>query len=469
MKRIAKIRLGKGILFGMAGVVALALPQFAFAQADREFGGEIELVDPDVLRVCADPNNMPFSNEAGEGFEQKVAEFLAPKLGRKSVSYSYFPQATGFVRMTLGSNLCDVIMSYPQGDELVQNTNAYYRTAYALVVPKDGALAKVETLEDPALKGKRIGVVAGTPPATYLARAGLIGKARPYQLMIDTRVDNSARDMIDDLGKGTIDAAALWGPMAGYYARQSGRDYAVIPLTHEGKGPATTFRITMGVRPSDQQWKRTLNKTIADNQSEIDDILLSFGLPLLDEKNQPIEPSGKAASAASDAAAAPTQAVVPEPEGYRTDDYRAPVPATLAGATVIDTARARALHDEGVPFIDVLPRAPRPKDLPAGTLWHPKPRSDIPGSLWLVDTGYGDLAPVMETYLMDGLARVTDGDKARPVVLYCQRDCWMSYNAAKRAVKAGYSTVSWYPDGTDGWGEAGYELVPAEPVDRPDE
>ena len=168
-------------------------------------------VDPDVFRVCADPNNMPFSNEAEEGFEQKVAELLAGKLGRSSVSYAYFPQATGFVRMTLGSQLCDVIMSYPQGDELVQNTNAYYRTAYALVVPADGDLANVEKLSDPALQGKRVGVVAGTPPATYLARAGLIGKAKPYQLMVDTRIDNSAKAMIDDLDKGNIDAATLWG------------------------------------------------------------------------------------------------------------------------------------------------------------------------------------------------------------------------------------------------------------------
>ena len=270
---------------GIASALALALPA---AAQDREFGGEIELVDPNVLRVCADPNNLPFSNEAEAGFEQEVARFLADKLGRQSVSYTYFPQATGFVRMTLGSNLCDLIMSYPQGDELVQNTNAYYRTAYALVYPKDGDLAGVETIADPKLKDKRIGIVAGTPPATYLARAGLIGKAKPYQLMIDTRFDNSAKAMIDDLDSGEIDAAILWGPMAGYYAKESGKDYAVVPLTHEGKGPATTFRITMGVRASDQQWKRTLNQAIQDYQGEIDEILLSYGVPLLDEEDRPI-------------------------------------------------------------------------------------------------------------------------------------------------------------------------------------
>jgi len=272
----------------IAGALLLAMTAMAGAQ-DREFGGSIELVDPNVLRVCADPSNLPFSNEKNEGFENALANFVAEKLGRKSVAYSFFPQATGFVRMTLGANACDVIMSYPQGDEMVQNTNAYYRTAYSLVVPKGGPLDGVDVIEDAKLKGKVIGVVAGTPPGTYMARAGLIGKARGYQLMVDTRYDNSAQKMIDDLDKGEIDAAILWGPQAGFYARKSGKPYTVTPLVKEPKGgPAMTFRITMGVRVADQEWKRTLNNVIRDNQDAINEILLSFGVPLLDEKNQPI-------------------------------------------------------------------------------------------------------------------------------------------------------------------------------------
>ncbi|WP_245413571.1 PQQ-dependent catabolism-associated CXXCW motif protein [Mangrovicella endophytica] len=160
---------------------------------------------------------------------------------------------------------------------------------------------------------------------------------------------------------------------------------------------------------------------------------------------------------------------MPEPSGYRTDEYRAPTPATLAGARVVTTPEAERLWRAKVPFIDVLPRAPKPKGLPEGTVWRPKPRSDIPGSVWLVDTGYGALAPVMETYLMDGLRAATMGNPAKPVVFYCQRDCWMSWNAAKRAVAAGYSSVIWYPDGTDGWAEAGLPLEPREPAPRPDE
>src|SRR5689334_6608754 len=128
----------------------------------------VELVDPKVLRVCADPRNMPFSNEKGEGFENKLAELFAAKL-QKKLDYMYFPQATGFVRMTLGAHRCDVIMGFPQGDELVQGTNPYYRTAYALVAKAGSGLEEVDNLKDARLKGKHIGIVAGTPPATEMA------------------------------------------------------------------------------------------------------------------------------------------------------------------------------------------------------------------------------------------------------------------------------------------------------------
>ena len=182
----------------------------------------LELVDPNVLRVCADPNNLPFSNEKGEGFENKLAELFAAKLGKK-VAYTFFPQATGFVRMTLGSHRCDVIMGYPQGDEMVQGTNPYYQTAYALVSKAGSPLDGVDALGDARLKDKRIGIVAGTPPATYLVSEGLMAKAKPYPLMIDTRYDSSAVAMMNDLASGEIDAGVLWGPMAGILrrARQS--------------------------------------------------------------------------------------------------------------------------------------------------------------------------------------------------------------------------------------------------------
>jgi len=272
----------------LATAATVACRDVARAQGANEgLDLSIELVDPKVLRVCADPRNLPFSNEKGEGFENKLAEFFAAKLEKK-LDYTYFPQATGFVRVTLGAHRCDVIMGFPQGDDLVQGTNPYYRTAYALISRQGSGLDDVDTLEDTRLKGKHIGVVAGTPPATNMAAAGLMSTAKPYPLMIDTRVDSSAEAMINDLNKGDIDAGILWGPMAGFYAKKANPPLHVTSLVKEKTGPQLVYRIGMGVRRADQNWKRQLNRLIQENQPAINKILLDYGVPLLDENNQPI-------------------------------------------------------------------------------------------------------------------------------------------------------------------------------------
>jgi quinoprotein dehydrogenase-associated probable ABC transporter substrate-binding protein len=255
------------------------------AQAVERPDLSIELIDPKVLRVCADPSNMPFSTDKGEGFENKLAELVANKLG-KGLSYSFYPQAPGFVRNTLGAHKCDVIMGIPQGDDIVQVTNPYYRTAYALVFKQGHGLEGVDTLGDPRLKGKRIGVVAGTPPGNNMTVNGLMANAKPYPLVVDTRVDSSAAAMMHDLVAGDIDAGVLWGPMAGYYAPQSTPAVTVVPLVKETAGPRLAYRIAMGVRYADQEWKRQLNRTIQDNQPAINRLLLSFGVPLLDEDDR---------------------------------------------------------------------------------------------------------------------------------------------------------------------------------------
>jgi quinoprotein dehydrogenase-associated probable ABC transporter substrate-binding protein len=278
----------RGLLISLLAIVATLVDrEVSLAQTTEGTDLSIELVDPRVLRVCADPRNLPFSNEKGEGFENKLAELFAEKL-QKKLDYMYFPQAAGFVRMTLAAHRCDVIMGFPQGDDLVQGTNPYYRTAYALVAKQGGGLDEVATLEDERLKGKRIGVVAGTPPATNMAANGLMTNAKPYPLMIDTRVDSSATAMIKDLTSSEIDAAVLWGPMAGYYARQANPPLHVTPLVKETTGPRLAYRIGMGVRPADQNWKRLLNRLIQENQPAINKILLDFGVPLLDENDRPI-------------------------------------------------------------------------------------------------------------------------------------------------------------------------------------
>jgi PQQ-dependent catabolism-associated CXXCW motif protein len=159
---------------------------------------------------------------------------------------------------------------------------------------------------------------------------------------------------------------------------------------------------------------------------------------------------------------------VPEPDAYRLEDYRSPTPATLRGARVIGTDEAEKIwRNHSASFVDVMPRPPRPRDLPAGTLWRDKPRADIPGSIWLPDTGYGELAPSMAGYFSKGLEKATNGDHARLLVLYCLADCWMSWNAAKRALSLGYSDVAWYPEGTDGWLATGLPLQDATPEPRP--
>jgi PQQ-dependent catabolism-associated CXXCW motif protein len=157
----------------------------------------------------------------------------------------------------------------------------------------------------------------------------------------------------------------------------------------------------------------------------------------------------------------------PEPDTYRTENYRAPTPTTLTGARVVSTTEAAAIWKRGdAALVDVMPHAPRPANLPAGTLWREKARLGIPGSFWLPDTGYGELAPTTEDYLRAGLLQITDGDLGKMVVIYCLRDCWMSWNAARRALAMGYTNVIWYPDGTDGWEEAGLPLAELKPAPR---
>jgi PQQ-dependent catabolism-associated CXXCW motif protein len=156
-----------------------------------------------------------------------------------------------------------------------------------------------------------------------------------------------------------------------------------------------------------------------------------------------------------------------EPEGYRLDNYRAPVPATLKGARVIDTAQAFELwQGRAAVFVDALPHAPRPAGLPGKAVFREQPRFDIPGGLWLPDTGYGEISDATQRYLEKGLAKATGGDRMKPLVFYCLANCWMSWNAARRAMTLGYANVLWYPEGTDGWAAAQHPLEEKKPEPR---
>ena len=245
-----------------------------------------DLVSQSRFRVCADPANLPLSSDTGEGFENRIAELFAEKLDRP-LEYTWFPQALGFVRRTLAAKRCDVIIGFAQGHELVLNTNHYYTSAYVMVTKPDSPLASVDRISDPALQGKRIGVMAGAPPATHMARRGLIGDAKGYKLMVDRRIESPAEEAIADLISGETDAAILWGPIGGNLAKREG--LAVTPLLNEEGAPRMFYRITMGVRQGELVWKRELNKIIRRNQAEIDAILRDFGVPLIDDQGKALK------------------------------------------------------------------------------------------------------------------------------------------------------------------------------------
>jgi quinoprotein dehydrogenase-associated probable ABC transporter substrate-binding protein len=279
MRRAALVT-NKSVAALLGAALAVLLGPAAFAAE----GSRVDLVNRLSLRVCADPANLPFSNDKGEGFENKIAEIVAADL-KVPVEYVWFPQATGFIRNTLFAKRCDVVMGYAQGDELVLNTNHYYRSAYMLVYRPGRGLDGVDSLADPRLKDKRLGVVAGTPPANVMAANGLIATAKAYPLMVDRRYESPAERMIADIRSGEIDAGIVWGPIAGYFAARNGEKLTVVPLVKETVGPRMAYRITFGVRQGEDDWKRQLNVLIAKLQGRLDAVLLEYGVPLLDEQD----------------------------------------------------------------------------------------------------------------------------------------------------------------------------------------
>ena len=235
-----------------------------------------------ILRVCADPDNLPYSNKNRQGFENRIIELIGAKLGRE-VRYTWFPQSVGFVRNTLSLRECDLISGITTSSERVQNTNPYYYSVYTMVYRKDAGLNAI-TLSDPQLKDLKLGVVAGTPPASIIAQLGLLGNVKPYQLFADTRRYKPARQAILDVGNGETDVAFIWGPIAAYYAREAASELVLVPLVNEDKRVRLSFRVSMAVRFNETEWKHTINSVLKDLRSEINDILQEFDVPLLDDR-----------------------------------------------------------------------------------------------------------------------------------------------------------------------------------------
>jgi quinoprotein dehydrogenase-associated probable ABC transporter substrate-binding protein len=280
--------LGGGLL---ALGLLFALGSHAMAQAPG-LGIGAELVDPHVFRVCADPSDLPYSNQAQQGFENKIAAVLAKHLGKR-LGFTWQPQVFGFLRTTLYNYRCDVVMGIAQGNGAVENTNAYYRSVYALIFRPHSSFDGIKSLEDPRLKGKRIGIIAGTPPATILAENGLLDHVHSYELEVNLRYFAPARDMAHDVESGKIDIGILWGPIAGYFAKRSDGKLEIAPLLHESSdGPPMAFSIVMGVRQGDDAWRRTLDAALAAELPEITKILEAYGVPLLDDRNHLIYAGG---------------------------------------------------------------------------------------------------------------------------------------------------------------------------------
>lgn len=264
------------------GVAASLLSAAFLADPAASADDHPEAVDHTAFRVCADPANLPFSNDKGEGFENKIAELLAAKLG-VPVKYTWYPNSIGFLRNTLRVRRCDVVMGIVSGAELVQSTNPYYRSAYVMVTRKADNIA-ADKIEDPALKALRIGLTAGAPPADVAAKNGLAAHIKPYDLYVDTRYQSPGKDMINDLASKEIDVALLWGPIAGYYAAQHDDALKVTPLLNEPKSTRMEFFITLGVRPGENKWKNDLNNLLRANKDAIDGILRGYHVPLLNAR-----------------------------------------------------------------------------------------------------------------------------------------------------------------------------------------
>lgn len=243
-----------------------------------------DLVTADVLRICGDPANMPFSQRKEDGFENKIAAIIADELKVK-VRYYWLSQGPGFVRNTLGTGLCDLILGSSSGAELVQNTNPYYRSAYTLV-SRRGDFAGVTQLDDPKLKDRSIGVIAGTPTVARMGELGMLSKMKtyaPYAFDASRKHQTVAAEIVADLAEGKLDAAVLWGPAAGWLAKHSGTGMDVVPLLREPDRPPLTFRISMGVRMEENDWKRTLNTVLRKRRADIEAVLRDYDVPLLEE------------------------------------------------------------------------------------------------------------------------------------------------------------------------------------------
>jgi quinoprotein dehydrogenase-associated probable ABC transporter substrate-binding protein len=241
-----------------------------------------------TLRVCSDPNNLPFSNKRQEGFENRIAQLVARDLGME-VAYYWWAQRRGFVRKTLTAGNCDVIMGVPSSFELALVTRPYYRSTYVFVTRRDRKL-DITSLDDPRLRKLKVGVqmigddYASSPPAHALANRGIVRNVSGYSVYGDYSKDSPTRSIVDAVASGEVDVSAVWGPTAGYFMRRSRIPLVAKPVTPEIDLPFLpfVFDISMAVRRGDTTLRDRLDEVISHRRREIDAILREYGVPRLD-------------------------------------------------------------------------------------------------------------------------------------------------------------------------------------------
>lgn len=239
------------------------------------------------LRVCADPNNLPFSNQRGEGFENRLATLIANEL-HATVRYTWWPQRRGFLRNTLDAGKCDLIMGMPPGSDGVLTTRPYYRSTYVFLSRKDRGVA-VQSLDDPDLRQHRIGVqlvgddYANTPPVHALSRRGIVSNLVGFSVLGDYSTDNPPARIVDAVVNREVDLAIVWGPLAGYFAQRSGVPLEIVPVSpaEDPPGLRFTFDISLAVRSDDEALKRELDAVLQRRKPKIHRLLVEYGVPLV--------------------------------------------------------------------------------------------------------------------------------------------------------------------------------------------
>jgi mxaJ protein len=261
-------------------VLAVGLTAVALAACHRQ--------PSRVLRVCADPNNLPFSNRAGAGLENRMAELLAADRGAR-LEYTWWAQRRGFVRNTLAAGQCDVVMGVPVGFDPVRTTRPYYRSAYVFVTRRDRRL-HLQSLDDPRLRSWRVGVqmigddFANSPPAHALSDRGLVRNVVGYSVLGDYSQANPLSAIVNAVDDGSVDAAIVWGPEAGYFAQRSKHPLEIAPLSPRADSPARPFEfaIAMGVRRGDAALAAELDDFLVRRSADVRRMLADFGVPIVE-------------------------------------------------------------------------------------------------------------------------------------------------------------------------------------------